>query len=117
METIQKFLRNQFSEGIFSENSNESRMPIIQAFKNLMKGKTFRVIEDFNIYVSISVEEMQIAIRQFCIGAGYRISKIRNVELSHFGTDLSFENDKNKLFVVISQYDTHFRISITEVPM
>lgn len=114
METLQNFLRNTFLLDVSSKKDGLDSSKVEQAIKRSTSKKA-KIIEYFDIPVSVVPETMQENIKAFYYPRGYTDATTKLVYLSHNGFDLSFEKDRDYLFVVISQFNDFYRISVAEI--
>lgn len=112
-QTLETFLKEKFpaSSGKKSYGSQLAEAIVGRS----LGGASFDVPEAFDLKVEATEEEVKSAITEFYLDCGYKSSPERNVPMKHFGADASFENDYEKIFVVISPFDGYFKISVTAI--
>ena len=113
MKKLEDFLKEKFPAS-FGRKSHGSQLAEAIIGRSL-GGASFDVPEAFDLKVVASEVEVKSAITEFYSSCGYKLSTERNVPMKHFGPDVSFENDDEKVFVVISPFDGYFKISVTVI--
>lgn len=113
MKKLETFLKGKFPTS-FVRKSHGAKLAEAMIGRSL-GGASFEVPEAFDLKVEAIEEDLNLAITKFYLDCGYKQSSQRNVQMKHFGSDLSFENDDTKLFIVITSFDGYFKISVTVI--